>query len=158
MLELLVGVVMVLGLIGTIVPVMPGLVVILGAGIVYGVVDGFGATGLAAITAMAILFALGSVASYVLPHRAGVLAGVGKPSLRLGMLGGIVGLFAIPGLGLPIGAALGVLVGERRRLGDWSAAWATTRRVLVGFGLGALAEVLAGLAMIAAWAIWAATA
>ena len=158
MLELVVAAVMVIGLVGTLLPVLPGLALILGAGVVYGVVGGFGGTGVAAMAAMTVLFAVGTAASFLLPHRAGVLGGVGRTSLRLGVVLGIVGLFVIPGFGLPIGAVLGVLLGEQRRLGEWGPAWATTRRVVVGFGLGALAEIVAGLAMIAAWVIWAVTA
>lgn len=150
----LVGVVMAVGLIGTVVPVMPGLLLIWGAGLVYGLLAGFGTVGMAAFVVMTALFAGGSVLSYVLPHRAGVQGGAAGSSLRLGIVGGVVGFFAIPVLGLPIGAVAGVLVGEYRRLGGWAPAWATTKRVLVGFGYAALAEFIAGLAMIGTWVGW----
>lgn len=142
------------GLVGTLVPGVPGLLVILGAAVVYGVVEGFGTAGVVAMAVMVVLLVAGSVASYALPHRAGVVAGMGKQSLRLGILGAVVGMIVIPVLGLPIGAVLGVLLGEHARLGDWGAAWGTTRRVVVGFGLGALAEIGAGVLMIVAWIVW----
>jgi uncharacterized protein len=145
---------MAIGLISTIVPGIPGLAVILAAGVVYGVVGEFGTVGGIAVAVMAGLGLAGSLASYVLPHRAGVLAGVGRASLRLGFAGAVIGFFVIPLLGLPIGAVAGVLLGEQRRLGDWGAAWGTTRKVVVGFGLGALAEIAAGVAMIATWVVW----
>jgi uncharacterized protein len=145
---------MVFGLVGTIVPGIPGLLVIFGAAIVYGAVEGFGGIGTTVTVLLAGLLLAGSAASYVLPHRAGVLAGVGRSSLRLGLVGAIAGLFLIPLLGLPIGAVLGVLVGEHHRLGDWGEAWGTTRKVVIGFGLGALAEFSAGVLMIIAWIVW----
>jgi uncharacterized protein len=154
MLVAVIALVMALGLIGTVIPGVPGLVIIFGAAVAYGVVDGFGALGVGALVGAGVLMVLGIAAGYVLPHRAGVLAGVPKTSLRLGIAGAIVGFFVIPVLGLPIGGAAGVLLGEQRRLGDWGAAWATTQKVLVGFGIGALAEVVAGVLMIATWVVW----
>jgi uncharacterized protein len=155
MLELGVALAMVIGLFGAIIPGLPGLAIILAAAVVYGVVEGFGGGGVVAIVVIAALGIAGAAASYVLPHRAGVLAGVGKASLRMGIAGAVVGFFVIPLLGLPIGATLGVLVGEEQRLGDWGEAWGTTRKVVVGFGLGALAEIVAGIGMIVTWAVWA---
>lgn len=149
-----VAVAMAVGLFGTIVPMMPGLAIVWAAGLVYGLVAGFGTLGIAVMGAMTLLLLLGEGASYVLPHRAGVLAGAGKRSLRLGIVGAIAGFFLIPVIGLPIGALVGVLVGEQQRLGDWSKAWQATRRVAIGFGLGALAEFAAGVLMVVAWVIW----
>lgn len=149
-----VAAVMVVGLIGTVVPVMPGLVVIWAAGLVYGLVAGFGPAGVTAFILMTALLIGGTIATYVLPHRAGARGGAARSSLRLGLLGGVVGFFVIPVLGLPIGAILGVLVGEHRRLGEWPAAWVTTRRVVVAFGYAIAAEFTCGLLMIGAWVVW----
>lgn len=152
-----IAVVMVVGLIGTIVPLMPGLALIWAAGLVYGLVAGFGPAGAVAFVVMTALLIAGTVGTYVLPHRAGVQGGAARSSLRLGIVGGIVGFFVIPVLGLPIGAVAGVLGGEYRRLGQWSAAWATTRRVLLGFGLAAGLEFGVGVVMIGAWVVWLGT-
>ncbi len=71
-----------------------------------------------------------------------------------GALGGLVGFFVIPVVGLPIGAVLAVLAAEQRRLGDLHRAWVTTRGVIVGFGVGLLVELSAGLVMVATWVGW----
>ena len=152
----LVALAMVVGLLGTVVPVMPGLVLIWAAGLVYGVVEGFGSVGVAAFAVMTLLLGVGMAMSYVLPKRAGQRGGAAQSSLRLGMAGAVIGFFVIPVLGLPIGGAAGVLLGEYNRLHDWPAAWAATRTVLGGFGLAVLAEFTAGLAMIGTWAGWVA--
>jgi uncharacterized protein len=154
LLVFVVALAMAVGLICTVVPMVPGLVIIWLAGLGYGIVDGFGTVGGWAFGGMTVLLVLGSIATYVLPHRAGVRAGVPSGSLRLGIAGGIVGFFVIPVLGLPIGAVAGVLIGEQQRLGSWSEAWLTTRRVVLGFGVGALAEIAAGLLMISCWVAW----
>jgi uncharacterized protein len=154
MTAVLVAIAMAVGLVGTIVPLVPGLLIIWVAGLVYGLIEGFGTLGGVAFAVMTLLLAMGTAGSYVLPHRAGVLAGAGKTSLRLGLVGAVIGFFVIPVLGLPIGAVAGVLLGERQRLGDWGAAWGTTRKVVVGFGFGALAEFGSGALMFGTWLIW----
>ena len=152
----LVAAVMAVGLIGTVVPVLPGLLLIWGAGLGYGLAAGFGGIGIAAFAVMTMLLGVGMAMSYVLPKRAGERGGAAKSSLRLGIAGAVIGFFVIPVLGLPIGGALGVLVGEYNRLGQWPAAWVATRKVLAGFGLAVLAEFTAGVFMVATWAGWVA--
>ena len=150
----LVATVMAVGLVGTVVPVMPGLVLIWAAGLVYGLVSGFGTAGIVAFAVMTLLLVAGTVLSYTLPHRAGIQGGAARSSMMLGIVGAVIGMVVIPVLGLPIGAVLGVLLGEFRRLRQWPAAWATTKVVVIGFGKAALAEFLAGVAMIGAWVVW----
>lgn len=150
----LVAVAMAVGLIGTVVPVMPGLLLMWGAGLVYGIIEGFGGVGIPAFAVMTMLLGVGMAMSYVLPKRGGERGGAAKSSVRLGIVGAIVGFFVIPVLGLPIGGAAGVLLGEYGRLRDWPAAWGATWSVLAGFGLAVLAEFTAGVAMIATWVGW----
>lgn len=152
----LVAIAMAIGLIGTIVPVLPGLLLIWGAGLVYGVIAGFDTIGVVLFAIMTMLLAVGMAMSYVLPKRAGERSGASKTSVRLGIVGAVVGFFVIPVIGMPIGGALGVLVGEYQRLQSWSAAWAATRSVLGGFGLAVLAEFTAGVFMVGSWAAWVA--
>jgi uncharacterized protein len=154
MAEVVVALVMLLGLVGTVVPGVPGLPIVFAGGVGYGVAEGFGRAGVAALAVMGVLLLGGMAASYLLPHRAGVRAGVPRSSLRWGIVGAVVGFFAIPVLGLVVGGVLGVLLAERQRLGDWPPALRATRSVAVGFGLGALLEVLAGVAMVLVWVAW----
>ena len=150
----LVAVVMAVGLIGTVVPVLPGLLLIWAAALVYGLADGFGAAGGVAFTLISLLLVAGMSAGYVLPKRAGERSGASKSSMRLGLVGAIIGFFVIPVIGLPIGGALGVLLGEYQRLQSWPAAWTATRSVLGGFGMAVLAEFTAGVAMVGIWVVW----
>ncbi|MGH2819391.1 MAG: DUF456 domain-containing protein [Actinomycetota bacterium] len=149
-----VAAVMVVGLFGTIAPLVPGLPVIWTAGLVYGVLAGFGSTGAVALSAMTLLMLAGAGAKLVLPHRRASAGGAPRSTLWIGLLGGVIGFFVLPVLGLPLGAVAGVLLAEYRRTGDWSLARASTKHVIVGFGIGALVEIGAGVAMIACWAAW----
>lgn len=146
--------VMVAGLMGTVVPIWPGLVVIWVAGLVYGLVAGFGTAGTVAFGAMTVLALVGTIAKFALPHRGGAARGAPTSSLLAGGAGAIVGLVVIPVLGLPIGAVAGVWLAETARLRDARAAWQVTVGVLIGFGLGALAEFCLGTVMIGCWVAW----
>jgi uncharacterized protein YqgC (DUF456 family) len=149
-----VALVMAVGLAGTLLPFVPGLALIWAAGLVFGLVDGFGTVGALLFALMTVLLAAGTAARYVLPARCGAGRGVPTSTLLVGAAVGVIGFFVVPVVGLPLGAALGVLLAERRRTASWPSAWDRTRSVIVGFGLGALAEIAAGLAMVLAWVAW----
>lgn len=150
----LLAVVMAVGLVGVILPFVPGTVLIWGAGLVYGLMEGFDGAGWGWFAAMTVLAILGQFAQYALPSRAGIEAGASWRVLGIAAVAGIIGFFVIPVLGLPLGAVLGVLVAEYGETGDWSRAVTLTRQVVIGFGLGMLAEFLAGLFMILTWIGW----
>lgn len=150
----LVAIVMLIGLAGTVVPVLPGLALVWVAGLAYGLVAGFGTVGTIVFSAMTLLALAGTAAKFALPHRGGAARGAPASSLLAGFVGAIVGLVVIPVLGLPVGAVAGVWLAETARLGDARAAWHVTVGVVIGFGLGALAEFALGLAMIGCWVVW----
>lgn len=151
---LLVALAMAVGLVGTILPLLPGTFLIWGAALVYGLVDGFDGLGPWLFGLITVVLILGTILEYALPTRGGADRGAPKQVLVFGAMFGVIGFFVIPIIGLPLGAVLGVLVAERQRTGDWNSAWYTTRGVIRGFGLGVLAEFTAGVIMILLWVAW----
>jgi uncharacterized protein YqgC (DUF456 family) len=151
---LLVAVLMAFGLAGVVLPFVPGLPIIWGAALLYGIMTGFGGIGWTAMIAITLLVVVGMVASIVLPDRAGAAAGA-SPGTRLfaGLLG-LIGFFVIPVVGFPLFACLGVLIAQYRETDDWQGAVDSTVAVLKGFGVGILAELGAGLAMVLVWIAW----
>jgi len=150
----LLAVVMAVGAVGTVVPLLPGLVLVWGAGVVYGLDQGFDALGVACLTIMTLLAVAATVAGYVVPQRRAAGAGATRSSVWLGIAGAAVGFFAVPIVGMPLGGVLGIYVGELRRTGDGAAAWRATRATIAGFGLATLIQFVAALAMIAVWVGW----
>jgi uncharacterized protein YqgC (DUF456 family) len=150
----LLAVVMAVGAVGTLVPVLPGLALIWAAALVYGLVTGFGAVGVGAFAVMIALAAVATVAGWVIPKRRAAGAGAGRASVWLGITGAVVGFFAVPVVGLPLGGVLGIYVGEHLRTRDPAAAWAATRATITGFGVAALVQLAIALAMIAIWVVW----
>lgn len=153
----LIGVVMVVGLAGTVVPVLPGLIVLWVAALVYGFVVGFGPVGVAAMILISLLMIVSIVKSFVLPKKMAEGSDVSGWSQLIALVGAIIGFFVVPVVGIVVGALVGLFVSEfvhHRRLAE---AWDATKAVAKGFGLSALVDIALGLVMITLWAAWAAT-
>lgn len=148
--ETLLALVMVVGLVGVVVPVLPGLLLIAGAGVAWAVAEPGPARWTVAIALVA-LAAVAMVAGAVLPARRAAAAGAPRSALAAGAAGMILGFFLIPVVGALVGFPAGIFVAERIRLGNGRAARATTIATLKGAALGIGIELVAGVAMIAIW-------
>jgi uncharacterized protein YqgC (DUF456 family) len=151
---LLAALAMAVGLVGTVVPVLPGLGLVWLGALAYGLLAGFGAVGWLVMVVLTVLAVLGTVAGVAVPKRRAGAAGAARSSLWLGALAAVVGFFVVPVVGLPLGGALGIFVGERVRTGDGRAARRATWATLVGFGLAAVIQLAVGVAMVGAWLVW----
>ena len=150
----LVALAMVVGIIGTIVPFMPGLPIVWAAALVYGIVEGFGVVGWACFAIITVLGIVGLVAGVLVPKRHVEGGGAPFSTIVVAVIGAIIGAIVIPVIGIVVGGVLGVLVAERARTQSWELAWASTKRALIGFGLGALVQMGAGVAMMGTWVDW----
>lgn len=139
------------GLVGTVVPVLPGLVVVLVATAGTLLLQGTGPLVWTVVVLLAALTVAGSALSTVLPARRAALSGAPRTSLWYAAVGAVVGFFVIPVLGLVVGGALGLLVAEQQRLGEWGPAWTSSRGVLGAYGLGVLLELVVGVLMGLLW-------
>lgn len=144
------GVLVVVGLIGIVLPMLPGPLLVVG-GIAVWAVPRHDRVGWIVLGVAVGLIVLGAVAKYLLPGRKLRAAGVPWWSLGAGVALGIVGFFVIPLLGLLLGFILGVFVAELARLGSVDAAWPSTRHALSAAGWSILIELGAGLLATAAW-------
>lgn len=145
----LIGLAMLLGLAGVVVPLLPGTALILAAGVAWAaLVVEDGSTRWVVVGVMTGLFLLGLVLKYALPgrHLAGKLP---RRTLLLGAAGAVAGFFLLPPLGLLLGGVAGVYAAEAQR--DRAHAWRSTVQVLKAVGLGVLAELTAGVLMVGAW-------
>lgn len=148
--EVLVGAVIAVGLVGILVPAVPGALLVLVAILVW-------ASEVATLTswllfgAAAACIAVSQIVKFTLPGRRMVDAGVPRASLLVGALAGIVGFFVIPVAGLVLGFVLGVYAAERRRLGSRQSAGASTRTALGAVGLSILIELGGALLAAAVW-------
>jgi len=146
---------MVTGLVGVLVPVLPGLLFMFFAALAYGLLVGFGTAGIAAISVIGVLTVAGVTVGFILPKRAADSAGTAQRSQLLGAVGAVIGFFVIPVVGLPIGALLGLLLGEYLDKGDIGVAWTATVELAKGFGLSALVQFGLGFLILLTWSAWA---
>ena len=151
--ELLVGLAVLVGVIGVVVPVLPGSLLILGAVLVWALQDGSG-TAWAVFSVVTVLLATGAIVKYLVPGRRLQAAGVPNSTLFLGAALGFVGFFVIPVIGLVIGFVGGVYLAEMRRVGR-EAAWPSTRHALLAAGLSILIELAAAMLAAGTWVVGA---
>ncbi|MGI8901926.1 MAG: DUF456 domain-containing protein [Nocardioides sp.] len=147
--DFLVGVAVVIGLAGIIVPVLPGSVLILGAILVWTLEVGSRSAWLVFAVATTFLV-LGTLVKYAVPGRRLKTAGVPHRTLWAGAVLGLVGFFVVPVLGLFVGFVAGVYLAESRRLGR-DLAWSSTKHALKAVGLSVLIELAAALLAATVW-------
>ena len=147
--ELLVGLVVLVGVLGVVVPLLPGTLLVAGAVLVWAFDEGSTTAWLCAAGACALL-AAGAVVKYAVPGKRLRRAGVPTSTLLLGAVLAVVGFFVVPVIGAFLGFVLGVYLVEVRRLGSRQA-WPATRSALGAVGLSLLIELVAALLAAVVW-------
>jgi uncharacterized protein len=151
--DVLVGLAIAVGLVGIVVPVLPGSILILGAVLVWAT-EARSSTGWLVFAAVTTLLVVGGIVKYAVPGRRLKSVGVPNRSVVAGGLLGIVGFFVIPVVGLVVGFVVGVYLAELLRLGP-EGAWPSTRSALGAVGLSMLIELAAGLFAAVTWLLGA---
>lgn len=149
--EVAVGIAILVGLVGIVLPVLPGSLLVLAAIFVWAVGRG-DPVAWTVLAVAAALITLGTVVKYAVPGRRLKASGVPTSTLALGALAGLVGFFVVPVVGLVLGFVAGVYAAERRRLGP-GAAWPSTKAALRAVGLSIAIELLAAVLATSAWVV-----
>ena len=153
--EVLVGAVIVVGLVGVVLPVLPGSLLIGAAIAVWAYATGGAAAWLVLAVAATMLVAAG-VAKWLIAERHLRGAGVPRSTMAVAGLAGIVGFFVIPVVGLFLGFVAGLYTLERRRK-PHPDAWRSTVAALRATGLVLLVELAGALLAAAVWVVGAVT-
>lgn len=146
--DLVSGLLVAVGLVGILVPVLPGTLLVLGGVLLWAVLTG-GPTAWLVLAVVAVVLGVGLVLTWLIPGRRLQGAGVPTSSLAWGAAAAVVGFFVVPVIGLVLGFLLGVYVAESRR-GTQHAARATiaaVRAVVLAMGI----ELAAGLLAAGVW-------
>ena len=144
--DVIVGIAILVGLVGIVVPVLPGSALIGVSVLVWAAFTGTPAAWLVAALCV-LLVAGGAGLTWYLTARHTRAAGVPSGSLVVAGLAGIVGFFVVPVIGLLLFFLAGLFASEYLRLRDPRRAWRSALAGLKGTGLGVLAEL--GLALLA---------
>ncbi len=145
-----VGLVMLLGLIGVLLPGVPGQAIVWAAVLWWALADNTPAASGVLIGATALLL-LNQALKPLLPPRRPRESGAPRRTLLLSGIGAIAGFFVVPVVGAIVGY-VGVIYGaERLRLGSRGAGWASVRSVMRATGYSVLVELFACLLVTGAW-------
>ncbi|MBF8257540.1 MAG: putative membrane protein [Anaerolineales bacterium] len=150
----LVGMAMLAGLAGALIPWFPDILLIWGAGLVYGILVGWGTWGpwlFALMTVAALVGFVAEVAVSVAGARVGGASGWG---ILAGLMLAVVGMIVFSPLGALIGLALGMLLVEGWRQRNLRKAAAATLGAVVGWGASLLVKFSLSLWMVLLWGAW----
>lgn len=142
----------VVGLLGIALPVLPGLLLVLAGVLLWAVMEG---TGLAwGIFAAGVAVAVAGFAlQYLLPGRRMRERGVQTSTLGIAMLFGLVGFFVVPVVGAPLFFVAGIYLVELSRYRDGQRAWAATRSALKGVLRSMGVELSAAMLIAITWGV-----
>ena len=152
----LAAILVLLGLAGTILPVLPGILLVFGGLLLAAWADGFQRVGAVALTIIATLAALAFIADFVASLLGAKRVGASPLALMGAAIGGIVGVFlGIPGVLL--GPFVGAVAGEYLARGRLAQAGKVGLGTWIGLLMAAVAKVVIAFLMIgtffASWVV-----
>lgn len=146
--------IMLVGLFGSFVPFFPGLMVIWGAALGYGIVVGFNTLGIIMMVLITLLMLFGTLSDNILlgagAHRGGAAWWV----IILGMFIGLIATFLFPPFGGIVATPLSILLIEYLRVKDWNKAFVSVKGAAVGWGISFVARIASGFVMVIVWFAW----
>jgi uncharacterized protein YqgC (DUF456 family) len=148
----IVGLAIAVGIVGVVLPVLPGALLAWAAIAVWALSVG-SATAWVVLAIATLSIGLAQVVKILVPGRRLRDAGVPRASMLVGVLLALVGFFLVPIIGLFIGFPLGVYLQERRRLGQHEPAWRSTNEALRAMGLSIAIELAATSVATGAWLV-----
>jgi hypothetical protein len=137
----------VVGIVGIVVPVLPGLV-LCWVGVLGWAIFADAGWGKWLVLGIATVWAvLGTVVKFAWPGKQLKESGVPTTTVLAGVVLGIVGMFVIPVVGLFVGFIVGVFLAEALRAKSFSGAWPSTVAALKATGLSVLIELMTAFAV-----------
>lgn len=145
-------VLLIIGVISSLIPFLPGIPFIFGIFLIFAIIDGFQRVTPAFLTGMLVI----TVASFFIDNLVSWIGakkfGASKPGLWGAILGGVAGIFINPVLGILLGPFVGAVVAElvvsrRKLIGALKVGGGT----IVGFLGGSILKFLLAIFMVAAF-------
>lgn len=146
----LVGLAMLVGIAGIVVPVLPGLGLICASTLVWALWDASTQAWVAFGVGL-LLWASAFVLQYYVPGRRLQAAGVPTWVIVVSGLAGIVGFFVVPVLGLPLFFVGAVYLLQSAREGHLGRSWGSTWQAIVAVGIAQLIELTFAMLVIVTW-------
>jgi len=150
--NVLVAVMMLVGTVGIVVPVLPGLFLVWAATLLWALEDSSSARWVVLAIAT-LLYAGGVVAQYLLPGRRMKRAGLDSRIVALALVVAVVGFFVVPVIGAAIGFVGTIFVLELVKHHDRGVAWRATGHALRAVALNIGIELATAFAIMLTWGV-----
>jgi len=147
----LVAVACVVGIVTTIVPVLPGTLIVGAAIVVWALAEG-GVSAWSVAGICIVVLAAGAVIKFLVPGKRLAAAGVRTLTMIVGGIAGIVGFFIMPIVGVFVGFIVGVFAFELIQQRNLESAWQSTWAAMKASGLSMMIELASALIATAVWA------
>lgn len=150
--NVLVFLAMLVGTAGIVVPVLPGLVLVWAATLVWAF-EVQGTTGWVVFGIATALYAAGIVMQYLLPGRRMKRAGVDSWVVAIALGVAVVGFFLVPIVGGPLGFVLAIYLLELAKHREHASAWRATGQAIRAVGINMGIELVTAFAIITTWGV-----
>ena len=134
-----------LSLIGTIIPIIPGVLLMWVIVFIYTWVDGFTAVSTASFIIISLIALITGTSDIWLTLFGAKKGGASVKSMLIGTVGAVVGSFIFPIIGTIAGYIAGLLLGEYWQHGDWEIAKKAGIGGLTGWGVATIIQFIGGL-------------
>ena len=145
---------MLIGLLGSLIPIFPGLAIMWFAALGYGIVNGFSTVGIILFIVLTVLAVVGTLIDNIMMGAGARKGGASWLTIAVALIAGVLGTFLYPPIGGIIAAPLAVLLLEYVRLRDINQAWQALRGLATGWGLSYFVRFLIGILMLVLWWVW----
>jgi uncharacterized protein YqgC (DUF456 family) len=145
-----------LGIIGTLIPIIPGTFLVWVTVLLYALferVNGFMAIDIWSFAFLTLIALVTGLADVWLPLLGGTVRKTSKRAMLFGLIGGTIGTFIAPLVGTIAGYALGILLGEFHKVRDVSKAFRASLEGVAHWGVGTVIQ-FAGAVLIMIIFIW----
>ncbi len=141
-------VILLLGLVGTFIPLVPGVLLMWLTILIYAWGEGFTAVSTPSFIVISLIALVTGTSDIWLTLFGAKKGGASVRSMLTGLLGAVIGSFVFPIVGTIVGYIGGVLLGEYWRHGDWEIAKKAGLGGLAGFGIASLIQFIGGIFML----------
>ena len=145
---------LVLGVIGTVAPILPGPILVWASILLWAWADGFQAVGWPTLILLAALTGLAELSDLALSAMGARRGGASWRSMAVAGVAAIVGMLVFGVIGALIGAFLGLLLWETRlHGGEWRKAWRASGSFIIGYLIAIVVKIVFVAAMLAVF-VW----
>ncbi len=154
---IVIGVIIAAGVVGTLIPILPGPILVWLATVVYGLLTGFDAVAWISLVVITALLMAAIYLGFRLPQQSAASEGLTLGTQLFAVALAVIGFFLIPIVGAAIGFVTGVWLVRYRQMSNVAAANRSTVMTLKAISKAAIAQFLCALGMAGVWGVWVLT-